>query len=188
MIQIFTMDAENSTIPSTAMPRLLAPIMVFHAYCIILLICSTAFYWFNCARNGGGPSLSLMSFILLRAELSELRASQGAQWHVYQTWQGSFHHRTTLESGWKFTQMTGTVHPKSCFGWRLKWLMVEPMISIFDSSRIMSFGTDDKWLGRSNLEAKSSSLLDKAQFTGGSWWRHWTQWLFVWFFLRACCH
>ena len=45
--------------------------------------------------------------------------------------------------------------------------MVEPMISIFDSSRIMSFCTDDKWLGRSNLEAKSSSLLDKAQFTGG---------------------
>lgn len=148
----FNMDAENSTIPSTAMPRLLAQIMVFHhafsTFCV--------FPWhfvnvFHC-------------FLFSQLHLAAIHFVEG--WTFGVARQPGSSRAPTLESIWKFTQITGAVHLTVNTFLRLTWLMVEPMISIFDS-RIMSLCTDDKWLGRSALEAKCSSLLDKASSPGG---------------------
>lgn len=141
----------------------------FYVFPCILSMFSTAFYFLLVQLHGGK----------LRAELSELRASLGAQ--VYLKGKLSII-KPTLESVWKFTEITGTVDLKPfSVGCRWKWFMVETMISILSLC-------NDKWLGRSALEAKCSSLLDKAQFTEKSWWRYWARWLFGWFFPDACCH
>ena len=95
--------------------------MLFSTFCVfpyILSMFSTAFYFLLVQLHGGK----------LRAELSELRASLGAQ--VYLKGKLSII-KPTLESVWKFTQITRTVDLKPfSVGWRWKWLTVEPMISI----------------------------------------------------------
>ena len=168
------MDAENSTIPSTAiMPRLLAQMTnhgsspdFFHFLCFSMHFVHV----FHCFLFSTGSTA--------RGEV------EGWTFGVArQPGSSSVPEREpTLESVWKFTEITGTVDLKPfSVGCRWKWFMVETMISILSLC-------NDKWLGRSALEAKCSSLLDKAQFTEKSWWRYWARWLFGWFFPDVCCH